>query len=149
MCRRLKGGRGAAAEGTGKVSFFPPHCPPRGEGADWVWEEGEALLSPACPCHSPAFLSSPHPQSPLLAPGLTAPLMGFCFPGLSWLEDTREQKGSTHPPEKQQGDSFGPASSLKVKTRPPLPHCLFLAPTSLSSALFSGWLPGNASFPRP
>lgn len=21
--------------------------------------------------------------------------------GLSWLEDTREQKGSTHPPEKQ------------------------------------------------
>lgn len=35
--------------------------------------------------------------------------------GLSWLEDTREQKGSTHPPEKQQGDCFGPASSLKVK----------------------------------
>lgn len=59
MCRRLKGGRGAAAEGTGKVSFSPPHCPPRGEGADWVWEEGEALLSPACPCHSPTFLSSP------------------------------------------------------------------------------------------
>lgn len=32
MCRRLKGGRGAAAEGTGKVSFFLPTAPLEGKG---------------------------------------------------------------------------------------------------------------------
>lgn len=35
MWKRLKGGRGAAAEETGKVCFFPLHLP-GGEGADWV-----------------------------------------------------------------------------------------------------------------
>lgn len=32
MCRRLKGERGAAAKGTGKVSFFPPTAPLEGKG---------------------------------------------------------------------------------------------------------------------
>lgn len=98
MWRRLKGERGAAAEETGKVSFFLL----RGEGAGWVGGGWGRSPAPACLPLLPSspFLAPPSSE-PSPHPWITAPLIGFCFPGLSWLEDTPEQKGSGHPPEEQ------------------------------------------------
>lgn len=96
MWRRLEGGRGAAAEETGKVSYLSPE----GKGlAGCGRKEKPCFRLPALATLQP-FLAPPSSEfSP--RPWITAPLMGFCFPGLSWLEDTREQKGSAHPLEKQ------------------------------------------------